>query len=99
MAHAVWTPIAREELEDILYYIAIEDGRPLTAECVYFELRDLADRQAKKPKTGHRYDGAPVGWLYVRHKRWLLFYQLHSEGIEVMRVVDGVRDLPKLLRD
>lgn len=99
MAQAVWTPIAQSELEDILYYIAIEDGRPLTADRIYLELRNLADRQAEKPETGHRYDEAPIGWLYVRHKRWLLFYQLHSEGIEVMRLVDGVRDLPKLLND
>jgi plasmid stabilization system protein ParE len=24
----VWTPVAEEDLEEILYYIAVEDGRP-----------------------------------------------------------------------
>jgi plasmid stabilization system protein ParE len=28
-------------------------------------------------------------------KRWLIFYQPHPDGIEVLRVVDAVRDLPR----
>jgi len=41
----------------------------------------------------------PEGWFYFRVKRWLIFYQPHSDGIEVMRVIDGARDLPKQLGD
>ena len=34
----------------------------------------------------------------LRANGWLIFYQLHPEGIEVMRVVDAVRDLPDILK-
>lgn len=32
-------------------------------------------------------------WLYFRFKRWLIFYQPHPQGIEILRVIDGARDL------
>jgi hypothetical protein len=31
MAHAVWTPLAEDDLEEILFQIRVVDGRPLTA--------------------------------------------------------------------
>jgi plasmid stabilization system protein ParE len=97
MATAVWTPLAELELEDILFYIRIADGRPETARRIGQELRDCVDRQAERPPSGHRHPDAPMDWLYVRYKRWLVFYRLMPNGIEVMRLVDAVRDLPSLL--
>jgi hypothetical protein len=35
----------------------------------------------------------------LKHKRWQIFSQPHPDGIEVMRVVDSVRDLLRYLRD
>ncbi len=48
---------------------------------------------------GHTHSHAPDEWFCVRHNCWLIFYQHHPDGIEVMRVVDAVRDLPRQLRD
>jgi hypothetical protein len=45
-----------------------------------------------------RHAEAPDDWLYVKFKRWLIFYRVIPDGIEVMRVVDAVLDLPALLR-
>ena len=97
MATAVWTPAAEADLDDILYYIAMVDRRRATGERIYLEIRDRAFDQAAKPHTGHTHPDAPAGWLYCRYKRWLIFYCPSSEGIEVMRVVDAVRDLPRSL--
>lgn len=99
MSRAVWTPLAELEFEEILFFIRVEDGQPETARRIAEEIRDLVDRQAASRLPGHRHPVAPEQWLYVRHKRWLVFYQPHPEGIEVMRVVDAVRDLPWLLRE
>ena len=99
MAHAVWTPLAALEVEEILFYIRIVDGRPETARRIGEELCDCADRQAANAMPGQKHPDAPEGWYYVRYKRWLLFYQPHRDGIEVMRVVDGARDLPNLLHE
>ncbi len=96
MARTVWTPLAQQELEDILFYIRVADGRPLTSRRIGEELCDALDRQATKPLTGSGHPAAPEDWLYVRFKRWLIFYVPLPDGIEVMRVVDAVRDLPPL---
>lgn len=97
MAHAVWTPLAELELEDILFYIRVADGRPETALRIGEEIRDRAEQQAARADSGHEHTAAPPGWRYFRHKRWLVFYQPHPQGIEVMRIVDAARDLPGVL--
>jgi len=99
MSRAVWTPVAESDLDDILFYIAFVDRRPATGERLYFELRDRVAEHAERQLPGHEHPSAPQGWLYFTHKRWLIFYKPNSEGIEVMRVVDAVRDLPRHLRD
>ena len=95
----VWTPIAESDLDDILYYVSVVDRRPETGERIYYEIRHRLDEQDTKQLSGHFLSDAPKGWLYVKYKRWLIFYQPHAEGIEVMRVVDAVRDLPRQFRD
>jgi plasmid stabilization system protein ParE len=97
MSRAVWTPHAERELGDILFYISVRDRRPSTGEQIYYEIRQLADEYAQADAPRHVHPLAPPGWFYFRHKRWLVFYQSHAEGIEVMRVVDGARDLPSRL--
>lgn len=99
MARAVWTPLAAAELDEILYYISVEAGRPSVGEHNYFAIRRLADEYAREVAPRHTHGEAPHGWFYFRHKRWLVFYQLHAEGIEVMRVIDGSRDLPGQLAE
>jgi toxin ParE1/3/4 len=97
MGRAVWTPLAQLEVEEILVYIRIVDGRPETVRRIGEELRDCVDRHAASGLSGQKHPDAPDDWYYLRYKRWLLFYQSHPEGIEVMRVVDGARDLPRVL--
>ena len=99
MPQVLWTPVAESDLDDILFYIAFVDRRPATSERIYFEIRSKVAEQAERPLTGHRHGDAPEGWLYLKHKRWLVFYQPLDDGLEVMRVVDGVRDLPRHLRN
>ncbi len=98
MAGVVWTPVAESDLDDILFYISVVDRRPATGERIYYEIRDRIAEHAAKGLPGQRHPHAPEDWLFLRHKRWLIFYQPHSDGIEVLRVVDAVRDLPRQFR-
>ena len=93
----LWTPIAESDLDDILYYIAREDNRPEKAIDILHEIQSTVQQRVLKEIPGHRHPVAPEGWLYFKFKRWLIFYQPIPSGIEVMRVVDGVRDLPATL--
>jgi plasmid stabilization system protein ParE len=96
MSVAVWTPIAALELEDILFYIRVVDGRPEIARRIGNELRDYVDHHANDSLPGLKHSVAPANWMYIKFKRWLIFYRPHLEGIEIMRVIDAVRDLPAL---
>jgi plasmid stabilization system protein ParE len=96
MGDAVWTQIAADEFEDILYYIRVTDARPLTAQRLGEELLEIVNRHAQGLIVGHRHQAAPQDWLYLKFKRWVLFYRSHPQGIEIMRVLDGSRDLPGL---
>jgi len=97
MQDILWTLIAESDLDDILYYIAREDRRPEKAIDIFYEIQHAVRQHVIKEIPGHRHPIAPNGWLYFKFKRWLIFYQPISSGIEVMRVVDGVRDLPATL--
>ena len=97
MPQAYWTPVAESDLDDFLFYIALEDRRPETAIRVYFEIRDRVIEQATRQLPGQRHPNAPNEWLYFKYKRWLVFYQPHPQGIEIMRIVDDSRDMPTAL--
>ena len=98
----VWPPKgsptdAEKELDEILFHISVRDRRPFTGEQIYHEIRQVADEYAEPHAARHTHPLAPKGWYYFLHKRWLVFYQLHADGIEVMRIIDGSRDLPSVL--
>ena len=97
MARAVWTPLAEDDLEEIIFRIRVVDRRPLTARRNGEGIQEAVNTRAAQHIPGQVHPAAPNGWFYFRFKRWLIFYRLLSDGIEVMRVIDGVRDLPKHL--
>lgn len=96
MSHAIWTPLAEAELEDIVYYIAVEDRRPTIAEQIANEIRDRADFVAATPAVWQRHPDLPLDWFYSLHKWWLIAFQEHSSGIDVLRVIDTSRDFTRL---
>jgi len=99
MTDVIWSPRASDDVENILYYIRTTSGRPLTAQRIGEEFVELAERVADSAYPGFRHPFAPPEWQYVRHKRWLIFFQRLRQGVEVMRVVDAARDLPRLFAD
>jgi toxin ParE1/3/4 len=99
MDRAIWSPQAESELEDIVYYIRERDGRPETASRIAWEIERAVESYAARTYRGYIHPDAPEGWFYFRHKRWLVFYQPISDGIEVMRIIDGSRDMPQQFGD
>ena len=95
MNRAIWSPQAESEFEEIIYYIRERDGRPETASRIAWEIALSVESYSTPTSRGHTHPDAPEGWYYFRHKRWLIFYQPISDGIEVMRIIDGSRDLPQ----
>lgn len=96
MSRAIWTPLAEAELEDIVYYIAVENQRPLLAEQIACEIRDRAEYVAATSVLWQKHPGLPPDWYYSLHKRWLIVFRKHESGVEVLRVIDGSRDFTRL---
>ncbi|MEW4565627.1 type II toxin-antitoxin system RelE/ParE family toxin [Bremerella sp. JC770] len=97
MRQVYWTITAQQELDDIIRYIGNQGRRYLVAESLYFEIKQRLQDQLERNLPGHFHQAAPPDWLYVQHKRWLIFYRVIDEGFEIMRIVDGSRDLPNVL--
>ena len=74
MAHAVWTPLAEDDLEEILFQIRVVDKRPLTARRNGKAIHDAVNSRANMEVPGQIHSAAPPGWLYFRFKRWLIFF-------------------------
>ena len=95
MRRILWTPIAEEDLEEILLLIAVEGGRPETARRIGEELRAAIDRHFRESQPAQRHAAMPDSWRYLKHKRWLVAYEPTPEAAVIHRVVDAVRDLPR----
>lgn len=98
MAIARISEQAEDDLLEIAYQIAVTDGRPLTAERVIDELVAKCKFYADAPLVGIQADHLFNGCRFGRHKRWIIFYQMHDEGVVVVRIVDGARDYLSLFR-
>jgi plasmid stabilization system protein ParE len=95
MSRILWTPIAENDLEEILLYIAVEGARPETARRVGEEIREAIDCHFSNSLPGQRHAAMPESWRYLKHKRWLVAYEPASDDAIIHRVVDAVRDLLK----
>jgi toxin ParE1/3/4 len=103
MSRVVQHDTARRELEDIIDYIAVRSQsaarRLLDAVERAFAL--LADMpELGSPWLTSRPELAGLRrWRPGRFKNYVIFYRPLADGIEVLHVVHGARDLDRLLDD
>ena len=87
-----WLDQARDDLGDILDYIAAEN--PAAAERYVTELYAACARLASLPQSGRRYNDAFRVLIFRNH---LIFHHYdEAAGIVVVMVLDGRRDLSTL---
>jgi toxin ParE1/3/4 len=100
MSHADWAPQAKADLHDIYLWIARRDGRRSTARRIVREIRQECNRYANAFAAGSLLGTASSelgeSARNFTHKRWVVVFRPVDEGIEVLRVVDGSRDFPRL---
>jgi plasmid stabilization system protein ParE len=95
-AKAVWTPDAESDLEEIVYYISVKEGRPAVAEQVAHSLKAECDRRAVAPHAAERETRLGPECRRFTFKRWVVLYRPWREGIAVLRIVDGSRDFDRV---
>jgi toxin ParE1/3/4 len=91
MAALFFTRQAQEDLIDIWLHIAADD--PGAADRVLDRLEQAAMNLAENPRMGPARDDIRPGLRYLVSDTYLILYQLAEDGVEIVRVVHGRRDL------
>ena len=99
MPRVIRTDAAEQDLRDIAYYIAVEDGRPLTADRNIDELIAKCDTYAASPLFGTATPELGESYRVFPFKRWIVIYRPIDDGINAMRIVDGSRDCRTLFQN
>ncbi len=99
MARLTVSPEAEVNLEAIAAYIAEYDGVARAA-AVAERIRKTMDNLALMPGMGSRRSYLGEDWRAFPVAPWTIYYKLRpdGEGIDVLRIVDGRRDLPSIFK-
>lgn len=94
MTGLTFSPSSRRDLREILAYIA-RDNRD-RAQRFVDKLEDKCAMLAASSHLGFECDDLQPGLRVWPVGRYLIFYRTASGGIEIVRVVHGARDIPRL---
>jgi len=91
-----WTSQAESDLEEIVFYLGVEQNRRSTARKIAHEIHAKCEIHAASPSIGTPCSHLGKGYRIFSHKRWVVVFCPIEDGIEVVRVVDGSRDYGRL---
>ena len=91
------TARAEEDLIDIWLYIAHDDVR--AADRLLDEIEEKFSLLAGQPLLGRARPDIAQELRYLPVRRYLILYRKITDGIEVVRVVHGARDVRALMFD
>ena len=97
MAHVKLSTHAQTDLEDIWSYIA--EDNVTSADKVVDELLQKFQLLAKSSGLGKKRDDLMLDLRGFPHKRYMIFYFVIDEGIEIFRVIHGSRDIDTVFDD
>jgi toxin ParE1/3/4 len=98
MAPVLYSDDARDDLYEIWKYIYLQSGSAVTANRVLDQNESRCRTYAENPLLGElRPDFAPDVRCFGVYN-YIVFYVPLTDGIEVILVVHGSRDLPRVFR-
>jgi len=96
VAKLVILPAARADLIDIGDFIAL-DNRPRAASFVA-EIEAKIVEVGERPGSFQKRDDLHKGLRHARHGRYLIFFIEIGDEVRIVRVIQGARDLPRMLK-
>ena len=94
MTRVRFTQRAREDLLGIWLYIAPQS--PLIADQVYDRIEKSCGLLRDHPQLGPARPEIADDARALVIERWLALYRLVEDGVQIVRVVDGARDLTQV---
>lgn len=94
-----WTPEAESDLEEIAFYLAVKEHRPLVAKQIVRGIHEKCAEYAASPLAGQAEPRLSLNCRRFAFKRWVVLYKPRTNGIAVLRIVDGARDFDRLFGD
>jgi len=92
------TPQARRDLRRIWCWLRDEAGVE-RADALIASLQAVAHHLADYPQLGRTKNDFGPGVRVLSRRPYLLFYREKDERIEVLRIIDGRRDVPAAWRE
>jgi toxin ParE1/3/4 len=86
---------AREDLLDIWLYIARQNSEA-AADRVFDRIEDACRILARHPELGPARPEIADEARSLVVQRWLALYRLTADGVQIVRVIDGARDLKRM---
>jgi toxin ParE1/3/4 len=90
-----FTPTASKDLEEILAYVAQWGGLD-AADLLLHRLNGACQKLITYPGMGRGREELPLGIRCFSVKDYLICYRPSDEGVEILRIVSGYRDLEAL---
>jgi toxin ParE1/3/4 len=88
------TPEAEKDLDEITDFIAADD--PVAANRLIDSIEQKCQALAEMPGVGRGREELAPNLRSSHVGKYVIFYRPEDEGIEVIRVIHGHRDIPKL---
>ena len=92
MSRVRFTAQAREDLLEIWLYIATHSSESI-ADRVYDRISHRCGLLKEQPRLGRARPEIHAEARSLVIERWLALYRLTDDGVQIVRVVDGARDL------
>ena len=96
MGRVFWTRRGRSDLAEILRYIR-QDSRS-AGRRFHTQMIQMFQRLADHPKMGERRPEFGMDLRSLPHGNYVVFYRPRKDGISLVRVLHGARDLRKIFR-
>jgi toxin ParE1/3/4 len=94
MGRVLKRPLAEADLDDIWWYIA--EDNPDAADRFFSKIDEQCQTLAQFPKMGTSKDNLMPSLRSFPVGNYLIFYLPMDDGIEIIRVLSGMRDMDTL---
>ena len=95
MKRVIFAHAARQDLLDIWLYIAVNNSEAVGAR-IYRPIAGSCRRLAEYPELGRSRPEIAEDARSLLVERWLVLYQIMGTNVQVVRIIDGARDLKRI---